>query len=140
MKEPVDHILRPQLPWRSGPGMTECGFDASKVKTLSRAEFSERLKDYGQQRTALLTCMTCSDTARRHGAWDDDPREAIHREIEWESKWRRKDRGHQMHDELLAIAKLIETHRKEFDNLVEAVRARRDWNEKKAARITESRS
>lgn len=133
MKEPVDHILRPQLPWRSGPGMTECGFDALKVKTLSRAEFVARLKDMGQQRTALLTCMTCSDTARRHGTWDDDPREALQREIAWECGWRRSDRGLQLRDELLAVAALIDAHRSEFDELVGAANKRRDWLEKKAA-------
>ena len=32
MKEPVDHILRPKLPWRTGEGaITECGYDAAKV-------------------------------------------------------------------------------------------------------------
>ena len=53
MKEPVDHILRPRLPWRSesDPALTECGYNASSVKTLTREEFSARLKDWGQQRT-----------------------------------------------------------------------------------------
>mgnify|MGYP001599520162 CR=1 FL=1 len=37
MKEPVDHVLRPRLPWRSpsDPAITECGYDASKVKTIT---------------------------------------------------------------------------------------------------------
>jgi hypothetical protein len=39
------------------------GIDAAKVKTLTREEFFQRRKDYGLQRTALMTCMTCSDTA-----------------------------------------------------------------------------
>jgi hypothetical protein len=53
MTEPVDHILRLRLPWRSDEGgLTECGYDASKVKALTREGFFERLKDYGQQRTA----------------------------------------------------------------------------------------
>jgi hypothetical protein len=31
MKEPVDHILRPALPWRGDEGaITECGYDANK--------------------------------------------------------------------------------------------------------------
>jgi hypothetical protein len=63
MKEPVDHILRPNLPWRSPDegAITECGYDASKVKTLTRAEFFKGQKDLGERRTAMLTCMTCSD-------------------------------------------------------------------------------
>jgi hypothetical protein len=99
MKEPVDHILRPNLPWRSPDegAITECGYDASKVKTLTRAEFFKGQKDLGERRTAMLTCMTCSDTARRGGTCDDDPRLALQREIEWErgsAYWRsRNDRG-----------------------------------------------
>lgn len=133
MKEPVDHVLRPQLPWRSGPGITECGYDATKVRTLTRAQFFDRLKEMGQQRTAILTCMTCSDTARRHGAWEDDPRGALQREINWETGWRRKDNGDALRDELLAIAALIENHRAEFDEHIALTAKRRAWNEKKAA-------
>ena len=86
MKEPVDHILRPRLPWRPADEapITECGYDATKVTTLSRGEFFQRERDLGKQRTAMLTCMTCSDTARRWGTWEDDPRLAMQREIEWE--------------------------------------------------------
>jgi hypothetical protein len=140
MKEPVDHILRPRLPWRpadEGP-ITECGYDATKVKTLTRAEFFQRRKDMGEQRTALLTCMTCSDTARRWGAWDDDPRLAMQREIEWERNRgyysRGPDlRGSRLKDELTAINALIEAHRDEFTVLLSASEQRREWLEKKAA-------
>lgn len=133
MKEPVDHILRPQLPWRTDAGITECGYDASKVKALTRVEFFARLKEMGQQRTALLTCMTCSDTASRWGTWDDDPRKAIDREIAWECRWRSDDRGVRLRDELLAIAAMIAAHPDEFAAHVTATEQRRDWNEKKAA-------
>lgn len=137
MKEPVDHIARPTLPWRNGEGaITECGYDVTKVKTLSRAEFFQREKDLGRQRTAMLTCMTCADTARRWKAWDDDPRQAMDREIAWEwgnSYRAREDRGLRLHDELVAIAALIEAHREEFDGIIAANVGRRDWLEKKAA-------
>jgi hypothetical protein len=137
MKEPVDHIIRPSLPWRSpGTAITECGYDASKVKAITRPEFFSRLKDLGQQRTAMLTCMTCSDTARRWGTWDDDPRLAIEREVTWErgGGYRaRTDRGELLRDELIAVAALIEAHREEFDGLVTLREQRRDWVEKKAA-------
>jgi len=140
MKEPVDHILRPSLPWRRlGEGsITECGYDASKVKTLTREEFFTRLKELGQQRTAMLTCMTCSDTAKRWGTWDDDPRLALQREIEWErggAYWSRgrDDRGTRLKDELTAINSLIENHREEFSALVSEIETRRAWVEKKAA-------
>jgi hypothetical protein len=133
VKEPVDHVLRPQLPWRNDAGITECGYDASKVKALTRAEFFERLKEFGQQRTAMLTCMTCSDTARRWGTWEDDPRKALEREIQWETSWRRDDRGVRLRDELLAIAELVERHRDEFDACINLTEQRRSWNDKKAA-------
>ena len=139
MKEPVDHILRPNLPWRSPDesAITECGYDASKVKTLTRAEFFNRQKDLGERRTAMLTCMTCSDTARRWGTWDDDPRLALQREIEWErgsaSSRSRNDRGGRLRDELTAINALIKSHREEFVVLVNEIEQRRAWNEKKTA-------
>ncbi len=138
MKEPVDHIVRPRLPWRSadGPDITECGYDASKVKTISRPEFLARRKEMGVQRCALLTCMTCSSTAARWGAWQDDPRKALEREITWEGagSWAREDRGQRLKDELLAIAALIEAHRDEFDALVTTTEQRREWLKQKAAR------
>ena len=138
MKEPVDHILRPELPWRQvADAITECGFDASKVKTLTRAEFFQREKDLGKQRTAMLTCMTCADTAKRWGTWDDDPRLAVDREITWERGSHyyrsRDDRGQQLKDELTVIARMIEAHRQEFDAALSEMRQRREWNEKKAA-------
>lgn len=137
MREPVDHILRPRLPWRTDEGaITECGFDAAKVKTLTRAEFFARRKELGQQRTALLTCMTCSDTAGRWGTWDDDPRTAIEREIRWEQngRWSQEHRGERLKEELLVIAELIKAHRDEFDAIMGSNQRRREWLEKKAAR------
>ena len=139
MKTPVDHILRPLLPWRSPDegAITECGYDASKVSTLTRAEFEARVKDMGKQRAAMFTCMTCADTARRWASWEDDPRLAIAREAEWErgsAYWRsRDDRGRRLKDELLAIAALIEAHREEFDATIAADKQRREWLERKAA-------
>ena len=137
MKEPVDHILRPRLPWRdpAAKALTECGLDASAVSTLTRAEYDRRLKDYGQQRTAITTCMTCSNTAHRWRAWDDDPREAVGREVSWESPGYRRsaDRGRQLLDELIAMAELVERHRDEFDEIMAVNTRKREWAERKAA-------
>lgn len=133
MKDPVDHIERPRLPWRSTEAsVTECGLNAAKVPTITRNEYLRREKDYGRQRTAMLTCMTCCDTARRWGTWDDDPRKALQREIEWEVRWG-TERGVQLKDELLAIAALVEAHREEFDAHMIATDQRREWLKKKAA-------
>lgn len=133
VKEPVDHILRPQLPWRRGGGVTECGYSSEKVPTLTREAYFQRVKEFGRQRAAMLTCMTCSDAATRWSTWDDDPRQAMQRELEWEGGYRRRDRGNRTHDELLAISSLIDAHRDEFDAHVRETEQRRDWNEKKAA-------
>lgn len=139
MKEPVDHILRPRLPWRSPEEapITECGYDATKVPTISRTAYFLRLKDYGQQRCALFTCTTCADTARRWGTWEDDPRVAVEREITWEhgSYWGRSrtERGERLRDELTAIAALIGSHRAEFEAILVAIAERRAWNDKKDA-------
>jgi len=134
MKEPVDHILRSRLPWRSDEGaITECGYNATKVKTLTRAEYLQRVKDLGQQRSAMLTCMTCSDTIRRWKTWDEDPRAAMGREVEWEYGWRASsDRGERLKDELIAISEIIDAHREEFDALIANRRQRQDWLARKA--------
>jgi len=120
------------LPWRTDGGMTECGMNAAKVPTMTRDEFAARLKDLGQNRTAILTCWTCSDTARRWGTWEDDPRQALNREIQWEGA-RYQERGHRLRDELVAIAALIETHREEFDAHVAHDEQRRQWIDRKNA-------
>jgi hypothetical protein len=136
MKDPVDHILRPKLPWREDIGITECGYDGSKVKCLTRDEFFTRMKEFGDRRTAMLTCMTCADTAKRWKTWEDDPLQAMAREIAWErGEWyrARNDRGERLKDEMIAIAALIEAHREEFDATVTQHQQRRDWLEKKAA-------
>lgn len=136
MKEPVDHILRPCLPWREAAAVTECGYDATKVSTISRDEFVTRVKDLGYRRTAMLTCMTCAETARRWASWEEDPRQAVGREIEWErGRWTRArdDRGQRLYDELTVIEQLIAAHRDEFDKALHEIEGRRAWNEKKAA-------
>ncbi len=130
MKEPVDHILRPRLPWRSPdePAITECGYDSSRVTTISREDFVARFKEYGRQRTSLLTCMTCLQAAERWPNWDDDPRKAMQREIVWETTYR-EERGHLLKDELLALAELANRHRVEFVQLL----SRFEWVRKKDA-------
>jgi hypothetical protein len=136
MKEPVDHILRPRLPWRAfEDAITECGYDATQVRTLTREAHDARLKELGRQRTAMLTCMTCLDTNARYAHWADDPRQAMSREIDWEIRWGREIRDREQHlkDELFAIAGLIEAHRDEFDQLVDTLKRRRDWLEQKKA-------
>lgn len=134
MKEPVDHVLRPRLPWRDSEGaITECGCDATKVKTLTREEFSARLKEMGPLRTAVLTCMTCSDTARRWADWAVDPRHALQREIEWETRgrWSHDDGRRRLFFELKAIEIVISAHRDEFEHEVAKLQGTAEWQVKK---------
>lgn len=136
MKEPVDHVLRPKLPWRADEeGITECGYDASKVRTLTRDEFRTRLKEMGQQRTAILTCMTCVDTAQRWETWEADPRQAIEREIQWEhrGRWSAEDGRRRLTFELRAIAALIDAHHEEFHQAVAQLQGVAEWQVTKKA-------
>lgn len=131
MKDPVDHIQRPKLPWRNDDdAITECGYDSSKVKTITRDTYFQRVKEMGSRRCALFTCMTCSQTASRWGTWEDDPRRALDREIDWEAAQLQK-RGDRLRDELLAIAHLIGEHREEFDEFIRVLIERRAWVERK---------
>jgi len=136
MKTPVDHILRPPLPWRQrDDGITECGYAAGAVSTITRDQWIQRVKDIGRQRSAMITCMTCSGAAERWVQSGHDLRKTLGREIEWEcgsSYWQQhKERDHRLLDELEAIAALIETHREEFDAHIAASKQRREWIEKK---------
>lgn len=129
MRDPVDHVLRPNLPWRREIGATECGLDGSKVPTLTRDEFLARLKDYGSQRTALTTCMTCCTVAGNWKTWDDDPVSALGREIRSRAYGRLGDLE-EIRLELLAIAELVAAHREEFDELLK----RMEWAQRKERR------
>lgn len=137
MKEPVDHIIRPRLPWRIESRLTECGCEAALVRVITRDEFQARLKKYGRQRTGLVTCMTCMSTASRWPAWQEDPRLAVSREVEWEAPYWTMGRavhdrrGSQLKDELLAIESLIAAHPDEFLKLLSDNEARRQWLERK---------
>jgi len=133
--EPLDHILRPNLPWRADARLTECGLNADSVKALTLDQYKARLKEMGTQRASLFTCMTCARTAERYAAWVDDPRQAVAREIEWEGRYsRRQKREPLLKDELTAFATLVSNHQEEFDGLLAEIRGRREWNAKKAER------
>lgn len=125
-KDQRKHVLRPPLPWRDTSSLTECGHEA--LEAMTRAEFVAGLAEHGPQRMAILTCMTCFQTAQRWADWATDPRKALDREITWEVGWR--DRGERLRDELLAVAELIERHRVEFDAIVAAEAGRREWRDR----------
>lgn len=116
----ITHIERPNLPWRNECS-TECGLDAVKHPTWTRAEAIAKFKELGRQRFSLFVCMTCFNTANRHSTWEEDPASCMLRYCEKHSmRWRRDDDGEHRHfaDELRALAMLVEAHRAEFDELV----------------------
>lgn len=116
--EPLTHIIRPSLPWRDdATAMTECGLKADSYPSANRDEASARWKKLGAQRASLFFCMTCAHTAGRWPSWDEDPAGCLGREVE-RAQHRSRDDGEAFRTELVAIARLIELHREDFDNLI----------------------
>lgn len=112
----ITHIQRPNLPWRSDQ-LTECKLDATRHPTWTRDEAIAKARELGQQRFAMVVCITCMNTANRHRTWDEDPASCLERYVG--SVWGMKDDESQRLDhELRAIAMLIEAHRDEFDATV----------------------
>lgn len=116
--EPLQHVLRPQPPWRDLM-VTECGRPTNDLAAvLTRDEFVAKVTRLGQQRSAMTTCMTCWETARNHPAWDQSP-VAVMGRITRDGQWG-KDAG-MVNKELRAIAHLIDAHREEFDGLLDGL-------------------
>lgn len=124
-KEPLSHIARAPLPWRApADNDTECGKPVSEfASVISWDEAVELVKAHGQQRSAFLLCMTCLQTAPRHGwrvrdthgvpaqmTFEDFPSDRIARDL--------GKRREQTDRELRALAELVTRHRQEFDDLM----------------------
>lgn len=115
MKDPVDHVRRPDLPWRTSR-LTECGKPINDVaKWIERDELLKREKEYGKQRTAMLTCMTCWETAARWPPFDVEPMAAVSREV----YGGRADPA--FTKELRALAALATKYRDEFDEFMQGL-------------------
>lgn len=110
----IDHIERPRLPWRNGGTTTECGLPAANHPVITRDVFLARVKELGQQRAAMVTCMTCFQTARHWPTWEEDPGHMLGRETSLNSY-----RSTPLDNELRAIALLVANHREEFDGLLD---------------------
>lgn len=120
----LDHILRYPLPWRTDEALTECGKAPTAVKqVVTHTELRRRIKDWGQQRTAMTVCMTCAARAPYSRSWERDPVNVIERET---SRVRHQATREHLNgepgserarftDELRAIAALVDAHRDEFD-------------------------
>ena len=119
---PLDHLLRPALPWRQHPHLTECGKELDRVdpaRLITVAELQRRIRELGQKRAAYSTCITCSETAGRHRA--TDPVDVVMRELaalRWvrdRSQGQPWERRRLIATELEAVAALVAAHREEFD-------------------------
>jgi hypothetical protein len=140
VKQELDHVLRPPLPWRD-TNMTECGIDPTGKKVLTNEQFLLRCKEYGQQRTAMVTCMTCLNTVQRwlnsQGLTAQVGREIDRVGGKWYGRGDLQADGGLLENELRAIQLLVNEHREEFDAALAAmtgatsldqVRARRRYN------------
>lgn len=144
MNEPTerrDHVVRERLPWRTDD-ITECGRPVEDVvSVITREQLQWRVKQHGQQRTAFTVCMTCWPTSTTHASatWATHPTHLLSREMRRGSdgivyidygrrRWNSDDPPPQptgphvdrLSAELHAIAALIEAHRDEFDQRVQA--------------------
>lgn len=120
-QEPLDHILRPRLPWREDD-LTECGRAANDVKTIITAdELKARIKRLGQQRTAFTVCMTCAGQVKYSMTWEQHPIGVLDRELKRVGTFTPTPgypvalKVERVTAELRAIAALIDAHRGEFD-------------------------
>lgn len=111
-KPAVDHVMRDPLPWRD-VALTECGL-VPGANTLSRDQFAARINDLGQQRAAMVTCMTCFNTVRNWPTWLQDPAKRLARDAYRPSG----PEYEQLNSELIAMAALVEAHRDEFDAMM----------------------
>jgi hypothetical protein len=118
----LTHIIRAKPPWRRDGDLTECGRDPLTYRSISREEFDRRYSQLGQQRMALMSCMTCYETATRHATWERNPVACLLRDA---GDMRIYHTSHPrliaLRNELVAIAALIAAHRAEFDELLEGL-------------------
>ena len=132
MKEPVDHIRRPPLPWREEV-QTECGRNLADVaQHISIDDAVSRFKDQGKTRATMTICVTCIQTAQRWayhgggpvetpGSWQADPTQLLVRYLEG-AQWD-ESRHKAMNAELHAIAAVVAAHRDEYDLFLSSLAA-----------------
>jgi hypothetical protein len=112
--EPLSHIRRPDLPWRTSR-LTECGRPTADVKKfMERQEALALVKKHGIKRAAFLLCMTCMTTANQYRTWEEDPAGALAREFFGAT-------DPKLSEELRALGALVNAHREEFDGFLEGL-------------------
>lgn len=122
--DPVTHIARTALPWRDDAlGRTICGHPVSQFadgRVINLRDAHAAVRRLGQQRFALLHCMTCASNAFRWAEWDDDPVARMERELSGGAFGKREPI---VVHELRAIAALIAAHEDEFRSIVGSLAA-----------------
>lgn len=137
MKEPVDHVERPVLPWRPEDRRTECGKPIGQFppeRILTRDAVIARGREIGKTRTYMTVCVTCLQTAERHEPWDLNPAAVVARWAQ-ASTWRWDEEDVSLlNRELRAIAALVAEHREEFDAYVRGLEETGDLSAARAAK------
>jgi hypothetical protein len=117
--EPLQHILRPALPWQT-ERLTECGRNPDDFReglVIDRVEVKRLLAAHGKQRVAFMVCMTCFGRSNySHDSWEDNPASVMRRHCERAGFG--SDPSLAINVELRALALLVEAHREEFDQAV----------------------
>jgi hypothetical protein len=136
VKEPVDHVAQPLLPWREASPLTECGRDVSTVAVvLTREEAVSRFREQGVRRAALSTCMVCLETANRWADWDTDPVQAVGRETARAGRFQPTSGQFTLfRDELLALAELYRRHPEEYQTILAGLQQVANLGDRRARR------
>lgn len=133
-KPVIEHLIRrATVPWRAVEDhLTECGKNAADFPSITYDQFARKLRQQGQQRAAMSTCMTCWNAADRWKTWAVDPVDAVRREV-----LGLRDNVELFRRELWAIAALVQAHRDEFDGYLTGLNETTDLaSRRRAKRLT----
>lgn len=114
-KPDPEHVVRGNsFPWRPPEdGLTECGLEVTGRKVITKDELVQKERVQGKTRAAMTTCITCAQTATRYRSWDQDPVDAVRREVlgmrRHEQRFKR---------ELWALAALAAAHPEQFQGFL----------------------
>jgi len=116
----LTHIVRAMPPWcRDTEQLTECRLPAHAFPVWTRAEALEEQRRLGAQRFSLFVCQTCRSASNMNAAWEENPAKCLQRYLGHAAYYLEEPTpaARVIHDELRAIAVLIDRHRDEFDAL-----------------------
>lgn len=110
-KPDPEHVVRGNsFPWRAPEdGLTECGLDVVGRKVITKDDLNYKIRVQGKTRAAMTTCITCAQTASRYKPWEQDPVDAVRREV-----YGMRRREERFKHELWALAALAAAHPEQF--------------------------